>query len=211
MENENADGSIKFPSRLKYIAALVSALCLILIVIHAVFQQLTIDSTTIALIIVLLFPWLIPYIKTVKLPGGTELTFKDEVQKLEKLSKKSALSKITIEGVARPPAPPVEPTRWNLFRVDPNLALASLRIEIEKKLRQIASQRELRVEGVPLRGILSTLQAKGILASSEFQILTLIIDICNRAVHAEKVDIETASRILEIGESASMYLDSLMK
>ena len=72
-------------------------------------------------------------------------------------------------------------------------------------------QRELRTEGVPLRGIINTLQAKGIIASSEFQILTLIIDVFNRAVHAEKVDAVTTSRILDVGESALPYLYSLMR
>jgi len=37
----------------------------------------------------------------------------------------------------------------------------------------------------------------------------LIIDTCNKAVHAEKVEGATASKILDIGESALLYLDSL--
>jgi len=39
--------------------------------------------------------------------------------------------------------------------------------------------------------------------------LNVIIDACNRAVHAEKIDVATASQIVGIGESAVSYIDSL--
>lgn len=214
MRSDNRDASVVFPRRLKYLSVLVSLLCGFLIIIHAVYPQFAIDTTTIALIIILIFPWLLPYIhayiKTIKLPGGTELTFREEVQQLERLSKRSRISRFPVEEMPPTRPPPVEPTRWALFRVDPNLALASLRIEIERKLREIARQRQLRVERLPLRRVLNTLHSKKVIATSEFKILNLIIDVCNRAVHAEKVDMETTSRILDMGDSALLYLDFIM-
>jgi len=206
MKNDEEDSSISFPRRLKYLAVLNSFVCGVLIIIHAVYPQFSIDTTTIALIIIMIFPWLLPYIRAIKLPGGTEVTFKEEVRRLEQLSEKSQISKISAE--LQPP-PSTEPTRWTLFKVDPNLALASLRIDIEKVLRKIASQRNIQVERVPLRKILYALHYKKIIGSSEFKTLNLIIDICNKAVHAEKVDASTASRILDIGESILLYLYSI--
>lgn len=194
-----------FPRRLKYLAAIVSIICAILIIIHAIYPQYSIDTTTIALIIILIFPWLLPYIRTLKLPGGTEVTFKEEVRELERLSARSPISSAADRA-------PIVPSRLQLLTVDPNLALASLRIEIERKLRDIARQRNLRVasERVSLRRVLNTLHSEKIIATREFKILNVIIDICNRAVHAEKVETTTASEILDIGESALLYLDSIM-
>jgi len=91
MGNVDKETSVVFPRRLIYLSALVSLICVSLIIIHAVFPQDLIDTTTIALLIILIFPWLLPYIKTIKLPEGTEIDFKEDVQKLNQLmSKKSS-------------------------------------------------------------------------------------------------------------------------
>jgi len=207
---ENGNREVIFPHHFKYLAMLISLLCASLIIIHAFYSQFTIDTTTLALIVILIFPWLLPYIKTLKLPGGTEVTFKDQVQQLERLSEKSKIVEIAVQ-TSLTPTKLAEPTFSSLFAVDPNLALASLRIEIERKSREIARQKDLRIadERVPLRQILQELHSKKVIASSEFQILNVIIDVCNRAVHAEKVDMATASQILDIGKSAISYLESL--
>ena len=205
----NEKSKVVFLKHWRYISISLSSLCGILIILHAIYPQYSIDTTTIALIIILVFPWLLPYIKTLKLPGGTELTFRDEIQELEKLAEKSEISRITA------PSPPVlsaAPSRSQLCLVDPNLALASLRIEIERKVRDIAGQKgvEIAHQRISLRLLLNKLHSSGIIPTSEFKILNLIIDVCNRAVHAEKVNVETASEILDIGESAILYLDSLL-
>ena len=206
MTSGERDGSVVFPRRLKYLSALVTLLCGFLIIMHAVYPQYAIDTTTIALIIILIFPWILPYIKKIKFPGG-ELTFRDELPRLERAFEKSKIFRVS----ALAPSP--EPLRLSLLRADPNLALASLRIEIERRLREIARKRNLRVadERVSLRRVLNTLHSEKVIASSEYKTLNLIIDVCNKAVHAEKVDMAAASQIVNIGESALLYLDSLMK
>jgi hypothetical protein len=90
---------------------------------------------------------------------------------------------------------------------------ASLRIEIERKLREISRQRSLGVadQKISLRRLLNTLHSKNIIATQEFNILNRIIDVCNRAVHTERVDTETASEILDVGESTLSYLDSILR
>ena len=83
MKNDEEDSSISFPRRLKCLAVLNSFVCGVLISIHAVYPQFSIDTTTVALITIVIFPWLLPYIRAIKLPGGTEVTFKEEVRHLE--------------------------------------------------------------------------------------------------------------------------------
>jgi hypothetical protein len=48
-----------------------------------------------------------------------------------------------------------------------------------------------------------------VVGSPEFDILSIIIDACDRAVHSERIDFVTASQIVEIGESAISYIESL--
>ena len=209
MREDDEEHPIQFPYRLKRLSILISIICGALIIIHAIFPQFLIDTITIALVVILIVPWILPYVSTLKLPGGTEVIFKEEVQRLERLSEKSEITKVEVDHLT--PISEVEPTRWDLFKFDPNLALASLRIDIEKILREISSQKNLPVERTPLRIILTNLHLKEIIGHSEFETLNLIIDICNKAVHAENVDASTASRILDIGESTIKYLNSIKK
>lgn len=189
----------RFPKLDKYLMPLF---CLILIIIHAMFPEYAIDTITIALIIIILFPWLIPYLGSIKFPGGTEITFR-EVQRLEELS-------AGIEIQLRDVIPDeIEPTRQDLLRFDSNLALASLRIDIERKLKQIARQKEIFTNRKSLGTILKSLYTNEIIGSSEYDTLRSVIDICNKAVHAEKVDYFAASKILDIGEFMLSYLSSI--
>lgn len=202
---------ISMRRNLKLVSIGISLLCTFLIIIHAIFPEAAIDTTTVALIVILIFPWLLPYIKTAKLPGGIEITTR-EVQQLEEVTRRSAIGTIPIairEPSRRvPPPPPSQPTRSMLFKVDPNLALASLRIDIERKLREIALRRGFNVERLPLGQALNILHLREIIGSSEFESLRMIIKVCNKAVHAEKVDPALALRVLDMGDLALQYLDS---
>jgi len=205
MEKER---KIEITQDLRIVSFGISLLCLFLIIIHAVFPQFSIDTTTVALIVILIFPWLLPYIKTAKLPGGIEITTR-EIQQLEEVTTRSAIG--AIPAAMRAPIRGRKPPSMYLmlFKSDPNLALASLRLDIERKLRKIASSRELDVTRLPLRQILNILHAKEIIGSSEFASLDMIINVCNKAVHAEKVDSALALKILDIGELALQYLSTM--
>lgn len=197
---------IPIPRYLKLVSIGISLLCISLIIIHAIFPQFSIDSTTIALIIILIFPWLLPYIKTAKLPGGFEISTR-EIQQLEEVTARSAIG--TIFVAMRPPTRRRPPsTYFTLFKTDPNLALASLRLDIERKLRAIAKKRQMDVRRLPLWQVLKVLHDREIIGPSEFESLKMIIKICNKAVHTEKVDPDLALRVLDIGELALRYLDS---
>jgi len=199
---------------LKLVSIGISLLCIFLIIIHAIFPQFAIDTTTVALIVILIFPWLLPYIKTAKLPGGIEITTR-EVQQLEEVTRRSAIGTIPVavrpSRRRGPPPPPSQPPRSMLFKADPNLALASLRLDIERKLREIARSRGLDVERLPLRQVLDILHLKEIIGPSEFESLGMIIRVCNKAVHAEEVDPKLALRVLDMGDLALQYLDSKME
>jgi hypothetical protein len=56
----------------QWVAGLISIFCFILIVFHAIDPDFIVDSTSIYLIIIMIFPWLFPYFESISLPGGGE-------------------------------------------------------------------------------------------------------------------------------------------
>ena len=144
---------------LKYIGPIVTFFSVILIAAHAFFPEITIDNITLALIVIIVFSWLIPNVQTIKLPGGTELTLRKFATKLEEDSARSELIQPQRVLAETPPSKD-ETLRWILLQSDPNLALASLRLDIEKTLRQIADVKKLFLEKAPLRRILNTLHKR---------------------------------------------------
>lgn len=189
-----------YPTVLKWISASISLLCVILIILHAVFPQFAIDMVTVALIVILIFPWLLPYIANIKLPGGIEITTR-EVEQLERAASK-------LVPLRRRARRTTEQRLYLLFNEDPNLALAYLRMEIEKRLREIALKRRLDVEMHPLSYLLRNLLTQKIIDREEFDALQTVIRICNKAVHSEKVNPEIAFKIIDIGIRLLNYLDS---
>ena len=193
---------------MKLVSICISLICAFLIIVHAILPQFSIDNTTIALTIILIFPWLLPYIKTAKLPGGFEITTR-EVQELMEVTARSAIGTVTVAAHIQPHRRP-PPAYLMLYQTDPNLALASLRIDIERKLRTIATKRQFETRRLPLSQVLAVLRDREIIGPSEFESLNMIIQICNKAVHAEKVESGAALRVLDMGELALRYLDSKM-
>jgi hypothetical protein len=104
-------------------------------VIHATCPTIVIDGVTLTLILVAILPWLAPLFKSVELPGGVKVEF----QELEKAKERADRAGLLAE------TPVIQPTTEYSFQTiaedDPNLALAGLRIEIEKRLIQIAKSR----------------------------------------------------------------------
>jgi hypothetical protein len=199
-EYENDSSSERSPVP-RYFPILVSLICGSLIILHLIYPNVSIDNVTIALVVILIFPWLFPHVRTMKFPGGTEITFRD-AQRMEDLAKQSKIS------IGLPTEVERIPTRWDLLRYDPTLALASLRIDIEKSLKEVAGRRGIDARG-SLRSVLDLLHSREVIGNREFEILREISSVGNRAVHGERVNGSTASRILDIGEAVLRYLDSL--
>lgn len=83
-----------------------------------------------------------------------------------------------------------EPAFMELAARGPNLALARLRIELEKELRKVAERHALAVDNT--RGSLTTLARQrgraGILTAEQVSVLSDLAVTLNRAVHGADVD-----------------------
>jgi hypothetical protein len=62
---------------------IISALAVILAVVHIIFPSVAIDTTTLLLLGVAALPWLAPILKSFKLPGGVEVVLRDIEGKIE--------------------------------------------------------------------------------------------------------------------------------
>jgi len=158
---------------------------------HVVFPSLAIDAIALLLIVVAVVPWLAPLFKSLELPGG----WKVEFQELQKVA-----AKADDAGLLSPPvAPAIEYAFQSVADRDPNLALAGLRIELEKRLVRLAQLHDVgtRMQGMAL--LLAELARRGILSEDEESVLADLVHLLNAAVHGAAVDPRATEWAMEVG------------
>jgi hypothetical protein len=173
---------------------------LLLALAHLIWPSLTIDGITLSLIVIAIIPWLAPLLKSLKLPGGVEVEFKDLEETKVRLEETGLL----------PPAQKAPPSTYSFLvvaREDPRLALTGLRIEIEKRLIVLAEKTggQPRVKGVG--GYLFHLRDKGVLTPEQHGVLADMVGILNSAVHGAEVRKDIAAWALDVGPNLLAELD----
>ena len=204
--------------------AFMLLLGLILLGIRVYYGALyTVDTAVIVLYFLLCLPIAAEYLAKAKI-FGAEFEFKDKiveakefVEKSKTASRKKHIKAKGIESgsVVSTGAVVIAEGEKNestlsvfelqltkeILRKDANLALASLRIEIERKIRDayyLAFPASTKV--APLRSMMSRLKDKGWLEQEQIEALKLIIGMCNKAVHGAKIERSTAKEIIELAE-----------
>lgn len=167
---------------------------------HLMWPELAIDAITLTLVGVAVIPWLAPLFKAVELPGGVKVEFAE----LEKAEKK-AVSSGLIELAAPPPA--LKSAAPELVTSDPNLALASLRIEIERRLRRIAQRNGVPERRVGVSGLVRELSRRDLLNSQQLATLNDLLPSLNSAVHGAQVDPRASEWAATIGPQILAALD----
>ena len=176
--------------------------------IHIIFPKINIDVITVVLIAFAIIPWLEPLFKSVELPGGLKLEFHD-LQKLEDEAKKAGLIKpeddqtTETDNIEKPSYPFVEIAAQNQ-----ELALVSLRIEIEKRLRDIAAKYGIQTKRFSILNLINTLSEKDILTKEENSSLRDMIITLNQAAHGVEYDQRNAEWVIENGPKIIDSLDS---
>jgi len=171
---------------------------LVVLLVRTLFPALGIDAVSLGLLLLALLPWLSPLIKSAKLPGGFEIEFQDV---------KDAAQKVTANEPAPTVAPPASPTYLDIADQDPSLALVALRIEIEKRLRELAE-----LAGVTrtrsLAVLTRDLQERKVLNQESASGLRDLIGLGNQAAHGVPVGPEVAYSAVEFGPPVLQVLDS---
>ena len=197
----------------KDIAKYISIGAIAFAVIHMFWPHLGIDSITLSLIVIAALPWLLPMLKSVELPGGVKIEFKDIKAALDKIKLMEVhltgkvKAKSTAEATLTTENEESFETLRHVANYDPNLALVGFRIEIEKRLLKIAENNGVEINRRSLAYIVRALKDRGVLSNETVSGLMDLIALGNRAAHGAKVEPEAAGWVLDVGPSILESLD----
>lgn len=171
--------------------------------VHIVWPSLAIDAITFGLLLIAVLPWLAPLVKSLELPGG----WKIELQEM-----KDATYKAKDAGLLSPASetPSVSHSFQLVAESDPNLALAGLRIEIERRLVTLCEKHQIQVRSRSVGQMLRALDQKGVLTPEQRSALHDLTGLLNSAVHGAKVDTRTAAWAMEIAPDLLESLNRLI-
>lgn len=177
---------------MKIIAGFVTLLFLGLAFGHLFVEGFTVDSITIVLLAIAIFPWLLPYLKSLELPGGLKIELKDVKEAIDKVTSSDEQS--------------VDTAPQN---IDPQLALVALRIDIEKLIR--SHQTDIGNKNGSLSIRVQVLANEGVLSREVAQGILKIIELGNAAAHGVEVDKDAAEFVLFKSNSIIKQLESQLK
>lgn len=186
----------------------ITIIAALIAIAHVVFPKISIDLITVVLIALAIIPWVEPLFKSVELPGGLKLEFQD-LQKLEDEAKKAGLIKAEAQQLKS--TNNAESLSYPFVEIaiqNQELALISLRIEIEKRLREIAAKYGIETKQLSILKIINTLSEKGILTLDETASLKDMIITLNQAAHGVEYDQRNAQWVIENGPKIIESLDS---
>ena len=183
----------------------ISIICVILGVAHLIWPDVKVDLATLVLLVVAILPWLADVIRSVELPGG----FKIELQDVKAATEKVTGGKVTSQPAQPPMGGDIQFLR-EIAGSDPNLALVGLRIEIERRLAQLAELAQIpatrRSAGVLLRDLMAREQIDRQTAAG----LGDLIALGNQAAHGAEVSSTAAAWALDTSPLILEMLDGLI-
>lgn len=169
--------------------------------VHMIWPDLAIDSVTIALLVLAAIPWLVPLFKTLEFPGGWKLEFQD----LEKTTEKAEIAGL-LDSRAKPIPSAGSPLQIEASE-DPRLALAELRIEIQRRLNRLATAGGLDLKAPRIGFLLHCLVAHDLLTPEQRGVLEDIIGMLNTNVNAPVTDYWAAKWAVDIGPKLLKGMD----
>jgi hypothetical protein len=182
------------------------------IIAHLIFPTVAVDTTTLALLAMFVVVMLLPFAKSISLPGGVSFELKDVEPAKEAVQ--AAISDAATGREEVSVARKTErPAYWRaLLSDDANIALAGLRIEIERRMLELAEKTGATpVRPMGLGELIRILLEKGILSRDEEAAIRAVLDVCNRAVHARTISPEAAQLAADLGDQVLRILDSKLK
>ncbi len=168
---------------------------------HVLWPKLAIDAVSVTLLLAAIVPWLAPLFKKLKLPGGWEIEFQ-ALQKAKQRADKAGL-------LASPEEPAQAPdySAQALAEEDPNLALAGLRIEIERRLVRLAERHGIARRRGGVGTLPRQLEERQLLTPEQSSVLADMVGTLNSAVHGASVSDQAAEWALEVGPRLLKSLD----
>lgn len=176
------------------LATLLSVFAIGAAITHAIVPSIVIDSVTVALLAISVAPWLGVLFKSLELPGGVKIEYHD----LKVIGEK-ARDVGLITGEAPGPKSEDQKVYERIAAEDPNLALAGLRIEIEKALVLLGANHGISDSRVSVGWIVRELTKDRILPEGTASVMTDLLPMLNKAAHGAQVDQQSAQWALTAG------------
>jgi hypothetical protein len=176
---------------------------------------------------------LLPRLRNAELPGGVKLNFQEAIEQAQRL-KQDILAAPKTPETERKPGKPILQTEANarmvalglqpspsgldlgyyrtLVQQDPNIGLAGLRMELEILGRNLAKGFNIPLTGrdSSAMSIFRKLSDSGAITGLQFQLLKKVIELCNAAIHGQRVTKEQADSILDTAKIlADQYISWL--
>jgi hypothetical protein len=215
--------------KLKY---LISIGALFLLVLHVFWPSLGIDITAIALLCIAALPFsgallkalASSGVKNLELPGGIKIELAEVKAATDKVIRGWAnielpMMKASVTGTVTQAEPPEEniPVEdpiaiiREVANTDSNLSLVAFRIEIEKRIREIAENFHIKSHKTSLGKLIRELQNRQILPPDVSAGLMDLVALGNRAAHGAEVDHQAADWVLDFGASIILELDNILR
>lgn len=173
--------------------------------VHLIWPSLKIDAVTIILFFIALVPWLAPFLKSIELPGG----LKFELNKFERVSNKA--DEVGLLTELKYAEPERRYSFQHVAKEDPKLALAGLRIEIEKRLVEIAESSGIQTNKAGVNRLLRVLGERERLTHQQRSVLADMVGLLNAAVHGGDIDDRAAEWALDVGPRLLNTLEAKAK
>jgi len=184
---------------LKHLWWIAFGTAFVLLVDHSFkIANLTVDSTSILLLVVMLLSPFVAAIKKIKFGDFEAEIDIDEIRKIKSETEK-ILNESQEDREERPEIYATSDAIKELAESDPVIALAKIRIELEKVLGQIARFNSVKVSGFALGTLVNKLTNQEIVSHDVGKALREVIALCNRAIHGETISEEGARTIVDVG------------
>jgi len=171
----------------------------VLLVIHSFnLADISVDSTSIILLLIMLISPFIIAIKKIKYGDFEAEIGSEEIKKLKLELEKAIVSKPD-ENVEQAEIFKTTDAIRKLAESDPVIALAKVRIELEKTLTRLARIALVDTQPSPLGTLVRKLTNHEIISSQVGKSLSDVISLCNRAIHGEYIAEEDALTIVDLG------------
>jgi hypothetical protein len=174
-------------------------LSLVLLGVHSFkITKFSVDSTSIMLLAIMLISPFIAAVRKIKFGDFEAEIDPKEVQKIKANAEKNIEPK-TIEEESQPEIYSATDAIRKLADSDPVIALAKIRIELEKVLSRLAGLSSMEMKGISLGALVNKLSNEEVISSHVGKSLREVTSICNRAIHGESIADKDAYTIIEIG------------
>lgn len=199
----------KFIVKNIWIFVFILSLCLLISHTFKLFN-LNVDSTSIILLILLLLSPFITSIKKLKYGEFEAEIDSNEIQKIKSDLENVIEDKDNKEEKHTPILKEIE-SITELSKTDQIMALAKIRIELEKLLVRFYNSVTLDTKRLPLSKIVLELISLEVMTKEIGKSLNEVIKICNRAIHGEYINESDADIVIDLGTELIYEIHWLIK